>query len=188
MDQLPTETMYNMMLEIGYDDLMAYRNTNTAAADICGDDTFWRDKYQRDFNTPLTIKVWGWRQVYEDRRTGGWLIIHGDWRTIPSCLGVYRDRNTAIEKVMSYLRERADRGCIHIGPRDREGFRYSEYFLDNDIGIIGRSDPNWEKYQSDITTYYRQLEKFVRDAFLTGDDLGIDCGEAGIHLIKSTLL
>lgn len=47
---LPTEILYNILLDSSYDDIVNFCFSHTGINTLCDDDNFWRDKWERDKN------------------------------------------------------------------------------------------------------------------------------------------
>lgn len=53
LEELPNEIVFNILLSLPYTDVINYCETNSRALSICGDESFWRIKAEKDFGLPL---------------------------------------------------------------------------------------------------------------------------------------
>lgn len=65
MNELPTERVFDILLELSYVDLMGVCGTNKLFWDICNDDGFWRRKILRDFGLTFEDEAEP-RSVYQE--------------------------------------------------------------------------------------------------------------------------
>lgn len=70
LDNLPTDILLLVALELPPEDLMSLCNTNKKFNErICGNDDFWYNKIQKDFNVPQVRPApnnWSLRQTYRE--------------------------------------------------------------------------------------------------------------------------
>lgn len=179
MDTLPVEIIHHFMLQLPYADLMAYCCTSTVPTSICGDDTFWRDRYLRDYGTLPRVKVYSWRQVYADRCGGMWEVSFHSTR-LPLSLGIYRSRVQAVDTVIAHIKWMiANREYVFFKPINSEQYSYGESFLRNYVDVIGSTIiAGYPEYERDTKTYYRQLEATARET-LTLKDMIFSTGPPG---------
>lgn len=185
--EVPTEITETIMLQMPYPDIIKYCQTSRAVQAICGDDSFWRKLYVRDHKPSPDIGKW--RQVYEDRRKGVWIVNRvDDGRT--QLIGICQYKATAIELTTTEVITNTKDGFPYVEPMETETVKYSPAFLANwatiiDCILYSPPDPTYDK---DLTTYYNQIPDLVREELTISNIVGIGMGNGDYLEIENSPL
>lgn len=96
MEQIPSESLENILLNLPYADVISYCQISQDAYRLCLDNTFWKNKYYRDFGAPRAYTTVGdWHLLYESRVGFIYFILYktshfeqsgGAFRTLDSAI------------------------------------------------------------------------------------------------------
>lgn len=180
---LPVELHYGTLRNLPYPDMLVYCQSHTVARDICEDNLFWKDKYEHDYRTLPLGPIYGWRQAYEERHHGVWMVT-SVWPVGRATVGLYHHRQDAISGTISYVLKLLYDKMIYLLP-DSSSVQYSKQFEESPENVfydIAERMPLSSELQRDAVIFVSELKRHITDTLTNGTILPAQDDGTYIHI------